>query len=65
MLQLLIVDDSKWTREGLSIIIDWASLGIEIAGTCANATQACEFMMNHKIDILMLKQFIHFSSFSY
>ena len=53
MLQLLIVDDSKWTREGLSIIIDWASLGIEIAGTCANATKACEFMKDHKIDILI------------
>lgn len=53
MLQLLIVDDSKWTREGLSKIIDWASLNIEIAGACANAAKACAILMNQKIDILI------------
>ena len=53
MLQLLIVDDSKWTREGLSQVIDWASLNIEIAGTCSNAVNACEILANKHIDILI------------
>lgn len=53
MLQLLIVDDSKWTREGLAQVIDWASLNIEIAGTCANAVNACEVLASKHIDILI------------
>lgn len=53
MFQLLIVDDSKWTREGLSQVIDWASLNIEIAGTCSNAESACEVLASKHIDILL------------
>lgn len=53
MLQLLIVDDSKWVREGLTCVIDWSSLNIEIAETCANAAKACEVLMNRHIDILL------------
>lgn len=34
---LLIVDDSKWTKEELSHAVDWASLGIEIPDTCTSA----------------------------
>lgn len=34
---LLIVDDSKWTKEELSQVVDWESLGIEIADTIPRA----------------------------
>ena len=53
MFQLLIVDDSKWTREGLAQIIDWASLGIEICATCSNAAKACEVLTSNHVDILI------------
>ena len=53
MLQLLIVDNSKWTKEGLYQAIDWSSLGIEIAGICANAAKACEILATTPIDILI------------
>ena len=53
MYQLLIVDDSKWAREGLPKVIDWASLDIEVAATCANAAKACKVLMNQPIDILL------------
>lgn len=53
MLQLLIVDDSKWTREGLAQVIDWASLNIEIVSTCSNAEDACEILTSKHIDILI------------
>ena len=53
MLQLLIVDDSKWIREGLTKVIDWSSLNIEVAGTCSSAAKACEVLINHHIDILL------------
>lgn len=53
MLQLLIVDDSKWTREGLAQIIDWTSLGIEICATCSSAAKACEVLTSNHVDILI------------
>ena len=53
MLQLLIVDDSKWTRDGLAQIIDWHSLGIEICDTCSSAAKACKILATNPIDILI------------
>jgi len=53
MLQLLIVDDSKWTRDGLTQIIDWHSLGIEICDTCSSAAKACKILATNHIDIII------------
>lgn len=53
MLQLLIVDDSKWVREGLASVIDWAALNIEVADTCSSAAIACKVLINRHIDILL------------
>ena len=53
MLQLLIVDDSKWVREGLAKVIDWKSLNISVAGACSTAAKACEVFLNNRIDILL------------
>lgn len=53
MLKLLIVDDSKWTREGLSQVIDWRSLNIEIVDTCSNAAKALHILLEKHIDILI------------
>lgn len=53
MLQLLIVDDSKWTRDGLAQIIDWSSLGIEICATSSSAAKACEILASNHVDLLI------------
>lgn len=42
MYSLLIVDDNPWVREELKNILDWNSLGIEIADICANGKDAME-----------------------
>lgn len=47
MYNMLIVDDNPWDRDGISEILDWNSMGINIVGTCSNGKQALE-----RIDLL-------------
>lgn len=54
MLQLLIVDNSKWTREHLYKATNWTSLGMEVVAACFGATKACEILANKSIDILLI-----------
>lgn len=42
MYKLLIVEDERWEREGLVDFLDWASLGIEIAGTARDGIEGLE-----------------------
>lgn len=53
MLQLLIVDNSNGTKESLCRAVDWASLGMEVAGICTTSVQACEILNTKRIDILI------------
>ena len=36
MLKLIIADDERIIRESISTLIDWGSLGIELAGVCSD-----------------------------
>lgn len=54
MLRLLIVDNSKWTREHLYKATNWASLGMEVAAACSNGAKACEILADKAIDILLI-----------
>ena len=54
MLQLLIVDNSKWTREHLYKATNWTSLGMEVVAACSGGTKACEIMAGKSIDILLI-----------
>jgi two-component system, response regulator YesN len=53
MYRLLIVEDVKTVREAISLSIDWASLGIVLAGTAENGAEALERIEEWKPDILL------------
>ncbi len=53
MLKLLIVDDEKIIRDGLTNAINWAELGIEVCATKSNAADALEFCRNTMPDIII------------
>ena len=42
MLKVLLVDDEVIIRQGLKKIIDWQSIGFEIAGEASNGDEAIE-----------------------
>ncbi|SFI98930.1 Helix-turn-helix domain-containing protein [Paenibacillus sp. UNC496MF] len=52
MYRLLIVDDEKVIRDGLSAW-DWERCGIEVAGCCAHGLEALKFISTSPVDIVM------------
>lgn len=53
MYRLLIVDDEPLVLAGLKSMIDWDTLGIELAGTAANGQQALEIIRQGDIDLVI------------
>ena len=53
MYQLLFVDDEPLIREGVSQNVPWQELGYELAGTCENGREACEFLCSHPVDVVL------------
>lgn len=53
MEKMIIVDDNKREREGVSTIINWRDYGIEIVKLCANGKEALEFMDQNPVDIVL------------
>jgi two-component system, response regulator YesN len=53
MLSLLIVEDEDVTREGLTTLIDWESLGIKICGLAANGVEALRVLENEQADLVL------------
>lgn len=53
MYKVFIVDDEDQIRQGLKNIIDWNSLGFEIAGTASNAREAIENISRTNIDLII------------
>lgn len=53
MYKLLIVEDERWEREGLIEFLDWASLGIEIAGTARDGIEGLEQTLELDPDIVI------------
>lgn len=51
--KLILVDDERKIRETLSRIIDWKSLGFEIAGTFESAERAIRYIDNHIVDCVL------------
>lgn len=41
---MIIVDDERWVREGITHIVDWPSLGIEILASLSDGVEALEFV---------------------
>lgn len=51
--KLFIVDDERITREGITKMVDWHSLGIMITGTASNGKEALNLISNDPPDILL------------
>ncbi|MGI6255972.1 MAG: response regulator transcription factor [Acutalibacter sp.] len=54
MLRILIADDEQKIRQGLRNIVDWESLGYEIAGEAADGGEAVSFMAKENPDVVLL-----------
>jgi len=53
MYKLLIVDDEQIIREGIAANTDFASLGIELVGSCENGVDALEVIKERQPDMVM------------
>ncbi len=53
MKQVLLVDDEALIRESMRDVIDWASLGMEVAGCVSNGLEALECIDQKHIDIMV------------
>ena len=49
MLKMIIVDDEKIIRETIHSLIDWNSLGIDVAAVCTVLKPLTVFWMNTRI----------------
>ncbi|MFQ8832312.1 MAG: response regulator [Ruthenibacterium lactatiformans] len=53
MLKLLVADDERILREAVCYLIDWKSIGIELAESCKNGREAYEEACRTKPDIIL------------
>jgi len=54
MLKILIADDERIIREGLSEAIDWKSIGLELVGTASDGEEALLLAQKTKPDICLV-----------
>ncbi|MBN2981124.1 MULTISPECIES: response regulator transcription factor [Cohnella] len=53
MYKLLLADDEKEIRNGLSQYFPWAETGYELVGLCENGQEALRFMDSRPVDVLL------------
>jgi YesN/AraC family two-component response regulator len=53
LFKLLIVEDEEIFRRVLPTIIDWNSIGFEVAGVCENGYKALEFLNHTEVDAIL------------
>lgn len=53
MYKLLIVEDEEIFRRVLPTIIDWNTIGFEVAGVCENGYKALEFLDKTEVDAIL------------
>ncbi|MGP0586832.1 response regulator [Paenibacillus timonensis] len=53
MYKVLLVDDEKYILEGLSSLIDWGAMGLEIVGMAKGGRKALELLATTKVDVLI------------
>ena len=51
--KVLIVDDEKLARDGLHRHFPWQQYGLEVAGEAGNGLEACEFIKEHPVDLVI------------
>ncbi|MBY0203743.1 response regulator transcription factor [Paenibacillus cucumis (ex Kampfer et al. 2016)] len=53
MINVLIVDDEPFIRQGLLLLIDWNSLGFQVCGQASNGVQALECIRTMRPDLVI------------
>lgn len=53
MTRIIIVDDERVIRETIFSIVDWKSMGVEVAGVCKDGIEAYDMIMDEYPDIVM------------
>ena len=53
MINVLIVDDEPFIRQGLILLIDWNSLGFQVCGQASNGVQALECIRTMRPDLVI------------
>lgn len=53
MYNILIVEDKKITREGLSRLIDWESINCQVVAALASGDAAIEYLRNFHADVVL------------
>ncbi len=53
MLNVLIVDDEPFIRQGLRVLVDWEAEGFRIIGEASDGLEALEMMEHHQADLII------------
>ena len=53
MYKIIIADDEKFIQEGLVNLIDWKSLGFEIAGVFEDGADVIEYLNTMPVDVVL------------
>lgn len=53
MIKVLIVDDDKLVRKGISSAMPWNEFNMEVIGEASNGQKALEFLQSHPVDLML------------
>lgn len=53
MYKVIIVDDERIIRSGLSCFIDWEAMGFEVVEAFEDGENAIEYLKNHSVDVVL------------
>ncbi|MEG1924838.1 MAG: response regulator [Ruthenibacterium sp.] len=53
MYEIVVVEDKKITREGLVRLVDWQSLGAQVAAAFSGGNEAREYIAHHHVDVVI------------
>ncbi|MCK6073278.1 response regulator transcription factor [Paenibacillus silvae] len=53
MIKVLIVDDDKLVRKGISSAMPWKDFDMEVVGEAGNGQKALEFLQTHPVDLML------------
>ncbi|MDF2925668.1 MAG: two component transcriptional regulator, AraC family [Paenibacillaceae bacterium] len=51
--KLIIIDDEDIIRNGLQNVVDWTSLGFEVAADMQDGRDAIEYIQNNRVDVVI------------
>ncbi|SEN51694.1 response regulator [Paenibacillus sp. OK076] len=53
MIKVLIVDDDKLVRKGISSAMPWNEFGMEVVGEASNGAKALDFLESNSVDLML------------